>query len=177
MEFRERDGIRVTYEVRGYTENKQYPYVNDLPTLRAAIAIAANYPIQGNGSKTDIVRRYAKLLPPESEYHHKEYPTHRWRVEANGNLLLVVAYSRDWPTTRIGMDDYKQSIPKPRAVSTCLEGQLWDLAMIAEKIGMKQAHDELLAQIYPSRRHHSINEPIASKRKIPWWDIASRFGL
>jgi len=179
MYFRERDGVCVTYEVRGYPGSEQYPYVNDLPTLRAAIEIAKSYPVQQNGSRTDIVRQYAKLLPPGSEYHHRSGPTHRWRVEANGGLLLVVVFSRNWPTTRIGMDQYGKSISKPRTVATCLKGQLWDLAMIADNIGMKEAHDELLALIYPNRRrHHPIDDKqIIQQKKVPWWNIASRLGL
>ncbi len=153
MKFRERDGVCVTYDVSGQSDDGEFPYVNDLPTLKEAVAIAKTYPgIYEDGSATHITRRFAKLYPPGSKFHHHAGRTHRWRVSSEGKLMLDVAYSRPWKTTRIGMSDYCQSLPKPPMVAETLQGQLRDLAVIAGHIGMLDAEKELLAQVFPWKR-------------------------
>lgn len=176
--FRLRDGVRISYDVRGIPDSEEFPYVNDLPSLKIAVAIAKRYPgIYGDGSTTHIVRNYAKLSPPGSGYHHSSASTHRWRVSPDGNLVLDIAYHRPWKTTRMGMGQYCSSLPKPYAVANNLEGQLHDLARIAEHLGMKEASKELLAQLHPWRRlaiqaemSNPENEsPQQDEQVASWW--------
>lgn len=64
MRFRERDGVCVQYEVRGIQGSEAFPYVNDLPSLKEAVAIARRYPgVYRDGSATHVLRRYSKRLP------------------------------------------------------------------------------------------------------------------
>lgn len=58
MRFRERDGVCVQYEVRGIQGSEAFPYVNDLPSLKEAVAIARRYPgVYRDGSATHVLRR------------------------------------------------------------------------------------------------------------------------
>lgn len=90
MRFRERDGVCVQYEVRGIQGSEAFPYVNDLPSLKEAVAIARRYPgVYRDGSATHVLRRYSKRLPEGSEFHHTSAITHRWASTRTGRSFLT----------------------------------------------------------------------------------------
>ncbi|WP_219096179.1 hypothetical protein [Pseudomonas sp. UMAB-40] len=101
------------YEVRGISNSDDFPYRNDLSTLKQAVEIAKAYPgIYQDGAATHIVRYHSKRGEQGSGVHHTGGITHRWRVFANGRLELLRAYA--WPFARktISVDQWLQFIPK-----------------------------------------------------------------
>ena len=140
MQFRERDGVCIQYDVRGKQNSVEYPYVNDLPTLRAAIEIGKTYPdIYGDGSATHIVRRYSRLLEPGKSLQYMSGDTHRWRVDRDGRLQLLVSYSRATDRRRENQADFAKSLPKMRYPATSVHTQLVDLALFADAMGLREA--------------------------------------
>lgn len=140
MQFRGRDGVCIQYDVRGRQDSVEYPYVNDLPTLRAAVAIAKTYPdIYGDGSATHIVRRYSRLLEPGKSQRHMTGNTHRWRVDRDGRLQLLVSYSRTTERRRENPADFAKSLPKMKHPATSVHTQLVDLATFADAMGLNEA--------------------------------------
>lgn len=97
--FRDRDGVSITYDITGISESKDYPYVSDLPSLKAAVSLAKRYPhVDRDASATRITRRYSRLAPPGSDFHHSGGRTHTWRVFPDGTLELLTLYN--WPFKR-----------------------------------------------------------------------------
>jgi hypothetical protein len=151
MRFRERDGACVQYEVRGIAGSAAFPYINDLPSIKAAVAIARTYPgVYRDGSATHVLRRYSKLLPEGGEFHHSSAITHRWRVYADGTLIPDTLYSRPWPTKRVDSRSYARSLAPMPYCAPDLRGQLYDLAAVAEALGLRDAatalHQHLTGQ-------------------------------
>lgn len=152
MKFRERDGVCISYEVRGIPGSEQFPYIDDVGTLKEAVAIARTYPdVYQDGSATHIVRRYSKKYPDAHQFHHSSGPTHRWRVDTYGQLQLIEAYRREWPCTRLGVIAYAEKLPAMPNSATTLRGQLLDLASIANRIGLKDAGRALVEHAYGRR--------------------------
>lgn len=157
MVFRGRDGVCIEYEVSGIDGSNQYPYLNHIGTLKEAVAIARAYPgIYGDGAATHIIRRYSKKLPDVHEHHHSSGYTHRWRVDAEGRIQLIVYYNRSWhrdkPKLRLDLQAYKATLPAMPNPATTLQGQLADLASIAERIGLNCASRALQSHIYGWQR-------------------------
>ncbi len=149
MNFRE----RVSYDVRGFPDSEAFPYVDGVPTLKEAIAIAKTYPgVYRDGAATHIVRRYSKEYPRGHEFHRYASSTHRWRVDANGRLQLTEAWDRGWGCTPTAMREYIRRLPRVRNKATSLRGQLVDLAQIADQIGLNDAYSALTAHVYGFRR-------------------------
>jgi hypothetical protein len=133
--FNIRNGIRVTYDVAG-ADNLKYPWVHGIPTLKAAVAIAKDYPgVYGYGSTSHIARNLDKLAPTGSNYHHTGGLTHEWRVFKDDSIQLTTAYRQN----KQGINEWRQSIPKPPSHTDNLEAQLHDMWMIADHIGYKDA--------------------------------------
>ena len=140
MKFRDRDGVCVQYEVRGIDGSAEFPYRNDLTSLKAAVALARTYPgIYGDGAATHVLRRYSKRLREGSQGYHCSGYTHRWRVSADGRLQLVTLFGRDWPTTRLDPQTYARALAPMRYSASTLQGQLVDLVAIAQAIGLQEA--------------------------------------
>lgn len=143
MVFRERDGVCIQYHVSGLNDSDEQPYVNGLTSLKEAVAIARGYKDTcGTGYATTIKRSYAKRCPEGSGYHHSEGLTHCWEVTREWRLRLQQAYNR-WgqPPSKIGWAEYVRSLPLPprNLRSTTLDQQLFDLEMIAHRLGMREA--------------------------------------
>ncbi|MDN0082356.1 hypothetical protein QU487_06265 [Crenobacter sp. SG2305] len=156
MVFRERDGVCVEYEVRGIPGSEKYPYLNHIRTLKEAVAIARTYPgIYGDGAATHVVRRYSKQFPEGHEFHHSSGLTHRWRVDAEGRIQLVVYYRSDWrrekPARRLDLQAYMATLGTMPNPATTLRGELSDLARIAERIGLHDASRALREHVYGRR--------------------------
>lgn len=133
--FNLRNGIRVTYDVAG-ADDLKYPWVHGIPTLKAAVAIAKDYPgVYGDGSASHITRRLDQLAPPGSNYHCTGGLTHKWRVCEDGAIQLTTAYRQN----KQDIDKWQQSIPKPPSHTDNLKTQLHDLRIIADHIGYKDA--------------------------------------
>lgn len=140
MNFRDRDDVCIQYEVRGIEGSKQFPYRNDIASLKAAVAIARTYPgLYGDGSATHVFRRYSKRYPAGHQFHHESCYTHCWRVSADGQLQPLHLYSRDWPTSRLDPQKYAESLPSMPYRADTLQGQMVDLARIAHAIGLQEA--------------------------------------
>ena len=94
MNFRERDGVCIEYEVRGFGTD-DVPYVNELATLREAIAIGRRYPgVYHDGAATRIYRRFSKRAPAGANYHHSSRYTHCFSVFADGRIEIVTRYEK-----------------------------------------------------------------------------------
>lgn len=158
MVFRERAGVCIEYEVRGIPDSEQYPYRNHIPTLKEAVAIACTYPgVYGDGAATHVVRRYSKKHPEGHEFDHSSGLTHRWRVDAEGRIQLVMYYRRDWhragqPARRMVLQGYKEALPIMPNRATTLLGELLDLASVAEQIGLHDASRALISHSYGRKR-------------------------
>jgi len=164
--FRERDGGRVTYDVRGIPGRGDCPYVNDIPSLKEAVAIGRSYPeVYGDGASTQIVRNYAKLFPVGSEFHHRSGATHRWRVMPDGAIQLMCAYSRPWPTSRVGRNEFIGEMKRMPYPAHGAHTQLSDLASVARQLGLEEAHRELREFLRAKRyRSNTDPEPLATAR-------------
>lgn len=155
MRFRERDGVCVQYEVRGIQGSEAFPYVNDLPPLKEAVAIARRYPgVYRDGSATHVLRRYSKRLPEGSEFHHTSAITHRWRVYADGTIIPDTLYHRPWPTTRIDSHAYARALPPMPYRAPDLRGQLHELIAVADAIGLRQAANSLRQHLTGAEKVH-----------------------
>lgn len=149
MNFRERDGMCIQYEVRGIPDSVDFPYVNDLTTLKAAIEIGRTYPdIYSDGSATHIVRRYSKLLEPGKRARYESGFTHRWRVDRDGRLQLLVSYSRTKERRHENLHDFAKSLPKLKYPAASVHTQLADLAVFAEAMGLVEAADAISRHVY-----------------------------
>ena len=136
MRFRARDGVCIQYEVRGIDGSDEYPYRNDVASLKEAVSIARTYPcIYGDGAATHVYRRYSKH---NLAGHHFSGYTHCWRVSVDGHLQPLHLYNRDWPTSRLDPQRYAKSLPPMCYRASTLQGQMVDLASIAEAIGLHE---------------------------------------
>jgi hypothetical protein len=139
--FRERDGVCIEYEVRGYGTD-EVPYVNSISTLKEAVAIGRNYPdVYGDGSATHILRRCSKLHPPGGEFHHMSCYTHRFRVFSDGRIEPTIFYKRPWVTTRDQRSNFSYSLQGYRSRNT--RTQLADLIHAAQELGFTLAADKI----------------------------------
>ena len=153
MVFRERDGVCIEYEVRGIPGSEQFPYLDHISRLKEAVAIARSYPgIYGDGAATHVVRRYSKKYPEGHQFHHCSGLTHRWRVDAEGQIQLIVYYRSGWrrgqPSRRLDLQEYKATLPVMPNRATTLRGELLDLASIAERISLHNASQALVEHVY-----------------------------
>jgi len=150
MKFRERDGVCVTYQVRGIPGSEQFPYVDDIPSLKEAVTIARTYPgVYGDGAATHVLRSFAKKYPDGHKFHHWSGLTHRWRVDQAGQLQLIVAYSRfEQPSLRRCPQEYAVGLALMPIRATTLQGELVDLALVAKSIGLHKAAAALTDHVY-----------------------------
>lgn len=183
MRFRERDGVCIEYEVRGIPGSERYPYLNHIPTLKEAVAIAHTYPgVYGDGAATHVIRRYSKKYPEGHEFHHTSHLTHRWRVDSEGRIQLIVYYRRavrGETLRRQSSQDYIAALPEMPNRATTLRGELVDLAAIAERIGLHDASRALRNHAYGRQRlpdfGASIKEPVepmngqGGNGHTSWW--------
>lgn len=140
MRFRDRDGACVQYEVRGIDRSEDFPYRNDITSLKAAVAIARTYPgIYRDGAATHVLRRVSKRILEGQQYQYQSGYTHRWRVFADGELQPITLYRREWATSRLDVQQYARSLAPLRYRASSLQTQLVDLATVAEAIGLQEA--------------------------------------
>ncbi len=149
LQFRDRDGVCILYEVRGIEGSTDFPYRNYIGSLKEAVAIGRTYPgIYGDGAATHIYRVRLERYPEGHEYHHSSRYTHHWRVGSDGHLQPITFYSRSWSTKRLAPGDYASSLPAMSYRSNTLEGQLVDLANVARAIGLKLAADAVVSHVH-----------------------------
>lgn len=130
----------MQYEVRGVEGSEAFPYRNDIATLKEAVAIARGYPgVYKDGSATHVLRRYSKRYPDGHCFHHTSGYTHCWRVSTDGTIQPIAFYSREWATTRVDPQRFASSLPTMPYRASTLQGQLVDLARVAEAVGLFDA--------------------------------------
>lgn len=166
--FRARDGVKITYDVRGVADSVEYPYVNDLPSLKLAVGTARSYPdVYRDGSATHITRTRTELAPPGASCRCRSSITHRWRVFPNGRMELLVRY-RPGKLHRQGVYDWMQTLPLPPAGSwtqrqalRSLKTEMADMAMVANRLGYKTAAYTLFNQVRKMEQPSEV--PVASE--------------
>jgi hypothetical protein len=133
--FNVRNGIRVSYAVDGIDKQKAQ-WIHQIPTLKAAVAIAKEFSDEyQDGSSANITRRLDELAPPGSNYHHTGGLTHQWRIFKDGAIQLTTVHR----SNKHDINKWLQSIPKPPSHTDNLKTQLYDLRIIADHIGYKDA--------------------------------------
>lgn len=143
-------GIRVSYDVRGIPGSAEFPYVNDIATLKEAVAIAKVYPgVYRDGGATHIVRRFSRLAPDGADFHHSGGSTHRFRVFPDGRLQRLIVYSWPFGRRKQGFHDWLRNLPAPsseRADHT-IEAELGDVATIASCLRYYEAERVLRERV------------------------------
>lgn len=82
----------VEYGIQGIPGDPDFLYVDGVPSLRKAIAIAKLYPnVYRDGAATHVLRRITRR---DKEDPARKWTglTHRWRVFQDGSLELMVVY-------------------------------------------------------------------------------------
>lgn len=145
----------VEYSVSGTAEDPTYPFVDGIPSLREAIAIARLYPgIYRDGSATHIHRRVTRRDATADTSGSFTGLTHRWRVFPDGFIEMLLSYNRYANTatgTHIGVDQWLGQLQLPpnfrreRAFDNGkpLAAELSDLVYAASRFGYNKAANAL----------------------------------
>lgn len=176
----------VEYTVSGTDSDPDFPYVDGVPTLREAIAIARQYPgIYHDGAATHVVRRATRRVEGDPTVKGTGH-THRWRVFPDGKLELLIAYRTNRRNgTAVGLSDWVTKIEhpatfrrdrdvfrggKPVVYGKPLVTELTDLSAIARQLGYAKAIDairplivEAHQEAFPRRTWPGSSEPAAEK--------------
>ncbi|MCM2485649.1 hypothetical protein ACVCIC_01115 [Burkholderia glumae] len=141
---------RIRYSVIGSNSDAEFPYVDGIPSLRDAIDLARIYPgIYHDGAATHILREVTRRAEGARFFTGL---THRWRAFPDGQIELLLHYSRHRrDSTRVGLYGWQNCIGSPpplRGATTFDSGkplgaELSDLRGIAHRIGYMKAAEAL----------------------------------
>jgi hypothetical protein len=129
--------MKPLYSVVGINNSNEYPYVNELCSLREAINIAKKYPIlEPNGACTRIKRHFRFKCLDSGGF--ISGISHEWYVFNDGVFFL----SRDYKGNKSGIDSWLEKLPSPPKEFESyrsLRSELWDIERIAHALGYQSS--------------------------------------